>query len=57
MGKWLVIRFDFNEDDMQFRRGGCIEFNSDEELMNFIKSVMSNAGITHLWQITKIKEE
>ena len=57
MGKWLVIRFDFNEDDMQFRRGECMEFNSDEELMNFIKSVMSNAGIKHLWQITKIKEE
>jgi len=51
---WLVVRFDFNEDDMQFRRGGCMEFRNDEELMNFIREVMSGAGAKHLWQITRV---
>jgi len=54
--KWLVIRFDFDENDMQFKRGGCMTFNSDKELLKFIKEVMVYAGRKYMWQITKTIE-
>jgi len=53
---WLVIRFDFDEADMQFRKAGCIEIDSDEKLIKFIEEVMAKSGVKHLWQITKTKE-
>jgi len=54
--RWLVVRWDFDENELQFRKNGHMEFKSDEELLKFIKEVMSQAGVKVLWQITRIKE-
>lgn len=53
---WLVIKWEFDERELQFRKNGYMEFASDEELMKFIREVMAKSGIKVLWQITKTKK-
>jgi len=50
---WLVERLKFNNNIKQYEFDGTYVFNSDEELMNFIKNVMVYAGRDYLWRITK----
>ena len=51
---WLVERLRFDETIRQFKPDDYREFKNDEELLKFIKEVMSGAGLDYLWRITKV---
>jgi len=54
---WLVERLRFNKRVRQYEFDKTYTFDSDDELLNFIKSVMIYGGLDYLWRITKTEEE
>jgi len=50
---WIVIKWEFDENELQFRKKGYATFKTDEALLNFIKEIVAQSGYKCLWQITK----
>jgi len=51
---WLVERLKFNSTIRQYEFDATYTFETDEELLTFINTVMVYTGLDALWRITKV---